>query len=209
MKKTLLACASVFALLPTTSAAVPTVYTYTGQPYTNIHDDIVPTGSYTTDMRISGSLTLRDALGPDADVTVTNIDELYDPLRGDLRPLSFRFTDGREVYDSTSDRIIYTFFRFDTDSSGMVETWDIYLASEPRSVPDAQHAHLNSGTPPCVNSFGCDHVDIETEVEPRDLAGTFANGTWTVTPVPEPESYALFLAGIALLGFVAKRRMWA
>ena len=42
---------------------------------------------------------------------------------------------------------------------------------------------------------------------------TFASATdafettqFTVTPIPEPETYALMLAGLAALGFVSKRR---
>jgi len=32
---------------------------------------------------------------------------------------------------------------------------------------------------------------------------------YTITPVPEPESYALFLAGLGLVGTIARRRMKA
>jgi hypothetical protein len=33
------------------------------------------------------------------------------------------------------------------------------------------------------------------------------NGTQiTITPVPEPETYAMFLAGLGLMGAVARRR---
>ncbi len=40
-----------------------------------------------------------------------------------------------------------------------------------------------------------------------DFAGGFTlNTTGTLAPVPEPETYALMLAGLALLGFVARRR---
>lgn len=35
--------------------------------------------------------------------------------------------------------------------------------------------------------------------------GSYA-GSINVTPVPEPESYALFLAGLGLMGFIARRR---
>ena len=36
-------------------------------------------------------------------------------------------------------------------------------------------------------------------------SGTFS-GTLTVTPVPEPETYAMMLAGLGALGFMARRR---
>jgi len=31
-------------------------------------------------------------------------------------------------------------------------------------------------------------------------------GTWLVSPIPEPETYAMLLAGLGLLGFMARRR---
>lgn len=38
-------------------------------------------------------------------------------------------------------------------------------------------------------------------------SGSFASAHWSVTsPVPEPETYALLLAGLSLLGFAARRR---
>ena len=47
----------------------------------------------------------------------------------------------------------------------------------------------------------------------RIVSATFVSGIdafettqYTVTPIPEPETYALMLAGLAALGFVAKRR---
>lgn len=42
------------------------------------------------------------------------------------------------------------------------------------------------------------------------LPGTsLVAANYTVTPVPEPESYALFLAGLGLVGTIARRRMKA
>jgi hypothetical protein len=41
-----------------------------------------------------------------------------------------------------------------------------------------------------------------------DLKGNLARGSYavTLTPVPEPESYAMLLAGLGLMGVVARRR---
>lgn len=36
--------------------------------------------------------------------------------------------------------------------------------------------------------------------------GSLALATWTVAEVPEPETYAMFLAGLGVLGFVSRRR---
>ena len=37
----------------------------------------------------------------------------------------------------------------------------------------------------------------------------FEAANFSVTPIPEPETYALMLAGLAALGFVSKRRKQA
>lgn len=37
-------------------------------------------------------------------------------------------------------------------------------------------------------------------------AGGFYTLTSTITPVPEPENAALFLAGLGMLGFMMRRR---
>ena len=40
-------------------------------------------------------------------------------------------------------------------------------------------------------------------------AGASLNGSFTITAVPEPESYAMLLAGLGLVGFIARRRKTA
>jgi hypothetical protein len=37
----------------------------------------------------------------------------------------------------------------------------------------------------------------------------FEVANFSITPIPEPETYALMLAGLAALGFVSKRRKQA
>ncbi|MEK7708235.1 MAG: FxDxF family PEP-CTERM protein, partial [Pseudomonadota bacterium] len=39
--------------------------------------------------------------------------------------------------------------------------------------------------------------------------GQFASyaGTMNISPIPEPETYAMLLAGLGLIGFSARRRM--
>jgi hypothetical protein len=41
---------------------------------------------------------------------------------------------------------------------------------------------------------------------PLDTATFSFAGDWIYAPVPEPETYAMLLAGLALMGFVARRR---
>lgn len=42
-----------------------------------------------------------------------------------------------------------------------------------------------------------------------DFGGDIVAANWTVTAVPEPETYAMLLAGLGLVGFAARRRKQA
>ena len=46
---------------------------------------------------------------------------------------------------------------------------------------------------------------IGTQVGANPVRGSYT-GLVEILPVPEPESYALFLAGLGLMGFIARRR---
>ena len=39
------------------------------------------------------------------------------------------------------------------------------------------------------------------------LGGGFYTGSYTITPVPEPETNALILAGLAMIGLIARRKL--
>ena len=60
-----------------------------------------------------------------------------------------------------------------------------------------------TATPSRSSIQPCDAVGITL----IDAANSFVPGTWTVAAVPEPSTYALLLAGLALVGFSAKRHM--
>ena len=54
-------------------------------------------------------------------------------------------------------------------------------------------------------AWGISSMDIsERSFYPDDI--TAMNYSWTITPVPEPESYAMMLIGLGLMGAVARRR---
>jgi len=44
------------------------------------------------------------------------------------------------------------------------------------------------------------------EDNPLDNGGTYSVALTGVSPVPEPETYAMFMAGLGLMGFIARRR---
>ncbi len=49
------------------------------------------------------------------------------------------------------------------------------------------------------------HLDITGTIGPHAFGGQYAVALMA-TPVPEPETYAMFLAGLGLMGFMARRR---
>ena len=74
-----------------------------------------------------------------------------------------------------------------------------------------------------LNPEGQAHARVQTGWEPgktlvsfedlnggpfdfNDLSFSFTNTVGTPTPVPEPETYALMLAGLGVVGFLARRR---
>ena len=47
---------------------------------------------------------------------------------------------------------------------------------------------------------------VVSQVGAQNFGATGAVGVTTITPVPEPETYALMLAGLGIMGFIARRR---
>src|SRR5262245_62032618 len=85
---TKLACVIVagFVCFSTTSSQASTTYNYVGTNYFNTVDATPPDGNYDTSMRITGSVALTNALGPNAPLQFINDVE------------SFSFSDGRILY---------------------------------------------------------------------------------------------------------------
>ena len=193
--KTLLLSATLAALLPSTGLAVPTVYTFTGAPYTQIEDSPEIPGTYDTSMRVTGSLTLAAPLAPNT------------PRRG-VDPTSFAFSDGRLASAFTQDNIDplvgITFFSLGTNAGGDVVDWDFEVARGASGLPSPATFAAVAGSTISgqYRTVGFLSIDGNRTDEGRNFFG----GTWTVTPIPEPSTYALFLAGIAIVGFAAHRR---
>jgi hypothetical protein len=69
-------------------------------------------------------------------------------------------------------------------------------------------ANNGSGSTSRMFSIGAPNGDGATSASPATWAWNQASGTltYTVAPVPEPGTYAMLLAGIAVVGFMTRRR---
>jgi PEP-CTERM motif len=184
MKPKLLLACTCLGLFPAISFAAPTVYSYTGELYSFIEDQDPPAGTYTTSMKLVGSLTLSEAIAPNSN----------EHAHGD-EILNLSFNDGRIEYNKAH---LASSFLLSTGSTGNIIDW-IFQFYRPNPTSDAYSASAYSN-----GVYG-------------DIAGVFGSGTdqaetlgaigsWTVTPVPEPSTSALFIAGLALVGFGSHRR---
>lgn len=204
MKTLRIACTGLLSLLSGAGLAAPTIYTYTGAFYDYVALDAdPPAGSYTTAMRLTGSITFPEAIAPNSTLVFDH----------NTPGVSFQFNDGR--FDFTNANL-GTGFGFsgslggsiETDASGGVASWYLGIVRV-APVPDASHAYVSSTPYPGgvgyddVTLYGFDGVNFVG----WDRVGSSMPGSWTVTAVPEPSAYALFVAGIALVGIAAKRRM--
>jgi hypothetical protein len=175
----LLACAFWFAFASFANASSVT-YTYTGNPFTTIDaPDSCP-----SQCSIDGSVTFAQALPANLNSMAT------------FTPLSYSFTDGLITITQNNAATGSVFDYFQTDASGMIIGWDIFL----ESANNQALITTTLGTPLDLsadfNTFG-------------DGFNTDEPGTWTssASVVPEPESIVLFSSGLAgLIGHLAQRR---
>jgi len=189
-KKLYVVCLGL-GLSPATAFAVPTVYTYTGAQFSNVPDSGAIPGQYDTGMRITGAITLDGAITPSTTVSFSDVSPNL---------IAFNFNDGRFNYTPNNVDAAVSLV---TNASGGISAWSIFMQG---SIPAANVGsfQVDSGTP--CSTF-CDRVVLTNLLNTaQDRAESLNLGSWTVTPVPEPSTYAFMLAGIALVGFAAHRR---
>ena len=67
--------------------------------------------------------------------------------------------------------------------------------------------HVTGNSNPLLTpSIKARYVRFDEKKGEWEKAGTLVSETLTATPVPEPETYALMLVGLGVMGFVARRR---
>lgn len=158
------------ALLLATSAAHATVYTYTGNPFTNFAGAGNP---YTTSDYVHGSFTTSVPLDPDLDqVEITGL------------VTSFLFHDFLDEHLPIDSSILPAGFFLapvvTTDGNGDIVYWSI-------NVTDGVFTHY-------ITTFSAPGMSQDVNLDVGDLnaqAGPIAwnisaPGTWAVTPEPSP-----------------------
>ncbi|MEO6567333.1 MAG: PEP-CTERM sorting domain-containing protein [Opitutaceae bacterium] len=171
------------AVLSPQLGSANTTYIFTGENFDTIFDSPAVPGTYTTAMSINGSFETASALPASFSGVVT--------------PLTFSFTDGRTVFSNPfPGTTVANQFMFTTDAGGNIADWNIQLA-------------YTSGvtTFNLLSSTGVANASI-TNPGGADTTGIIkvCTGIWcTVTPMPEPSTYAMMLVGLGLLGFVVRR----
>jgi len=96
-------CIVLGALLPQIACA-DTIYTYIGNPYTEIHDGVSIAGTYDTTTRVTGMVDLANPLGANFD--------------GDISPVSWSFNDGTSTITNLTGIIVFAPFHCVTDGTG-------------------------------------------------------------------------------------------
>jgi hypothetical protein len=188
-----------------TTAKATTVYTYTGNDYTSIVDNLLPSGTYTTSMSVSVTFTLANPLA-------ANLPVLTD-ITVDV--LSFSFFDGRNTL--TNATAVDDLFSVGTDMAGNIVLWNVAADNgDPTSI--GEKAFLIETLFP-GNGLDFDQALIDECV--FAVAGTCTNflfdvgsntdhpGHWARTDLPNvplPGALPLFASGLAGLGLLGWRR---
>jgi len=159
----------LLGLAPT--AAALEIYTYTGNTYDSV------SGSYTTSMRITGSIQTPVPLGPNL--------ILQDVSAGIL---SYSFNDGLQTLAGGTPAAAS--FLFSTDAAGVIVDWTVQLSGSPGAIV--------SNGPPVP---GSDIIDSGSGLGGFGRvtgtgSGATAQGSWVHVFVPEPSTAGLLLLGL-------------
>ena len=192
MHKTTKLVRTCLAALLTTAALSPQIssanvsYSILSENFTTIVDSPAVPGTYTTAMNISGSFEVASALPAS--------------FSGVVVPLAFSFTDGRTVFSNPlPGTTISNQFVFTTDSAAEIQDWNVQLAFTSGATTFSLSTSPGVASASITNPGGADRIPVAGIIK-------VCTGIWCVAPIPEPATYAMMLAGLALMGFVGGRR---
>jgi hypothetical protein len=179
--KTLRSLLAAIMLLSTWIAQASVTYTYQGQPYSEGFPS-AEIGYFMT-----GEAVFTDAI-------TNNFTGVVSTVPGDPFFVSYQLTSGAL---SAGSGPIPAFWSF---SNGQITAWFVVANVTPSSS-------LNTGGGGIFDPDNYDQVYANNTVTgtAREVVGEWTRMT-SVSPVPEPETYAMMLAGLGLIGFVARNR---
>ena len=156
------------------------IYEYTGNPFEEIIDNDPPAGSYTTDMRITGSFYFES-------------EDFFPPLL-----TSYSFSDGRRTLTDTNSRLGTIGFQVDDEGNDFWLLELSLLEPEPATGPYVIQSYNSPEIPGAPFYLVSDILGGG-----GDSARVTNNpGTWIIreedVSVPEPSTFLIF--GPALLG---------
>jgi hypothetical protein len=184
--RTCLAALLITAALSPQISSANVSYSILSENFTTIVDSPAVPGTYTTAMNISGSFEVASALPAS--------------FSGVVVPLAFSFTDGRTVFSNPlPGTTISNQFVFTTDSGAEIQDWNVQLAFTSGATTFSLSTSPGVASASITNPGGADRIPVAGIIK-------VCTGIWCVAPIPEPATYAMMLAGLALMGFVGRRR---
>ncbi len=184
--RTCLAALLITAALSPQISSANVSYSILSENFTTIVDSPAVPGTYTTAMNISGSFEVASALPAS--------------FSGVVVPLAFSFTDGRTVFSNPlPGTTISNQFVFTTDSAAEIQDWNVQLAFTSGATTFSLSTSPGVASASITNPGGADRIPVAGIIK-------VCTGIWCVAPIPEPATFAMMLAGLALMGFVGGRR---
>ena len=191
---------SVAALVPVTTHAAQTLYTYTGLLFERIADSPTVPGAYTHTMAITGWLLLPEPLPANASPKVA------------INPSAFTFNDGRFTYSSAIlDLSLFSLY-LETGGEGQVIGWDVHIERGNPYVTSDGMALWSTWGDCDSGSYGCfEQAEVWRPISPTTARGDVAYasrpGSWAITSVvPEPSIPGMLLVGLIVLGALHRHR---
>jgi hypothetical protein len=164
------ATAAVVFLVSTFSsqaASTRTILTYTGKNFTNIFDDASVPGTYTTSMRVSVTIELRDKLQTNASYSLP-------------APLHFSISDGRNTITEASGSLAE--LEVVTDGVGNIVNWRVNVVGAPQA--GSPNPNIKTMFHPTCFAVQCGDTAGTSFNVPYDYAYNLSlPGSWTIANV--------------------------